>query len=712
MAKKEKAVYAPGELSRVREKLGVLNQEEAKQLAQKLGGEVGYERTEEEERARHPVHHHVRNERVDVKIGDHPEHSRPKHRVELATEAGNENEEEAKKRPFRRKELDPEDDPSIPLKVSYWDRIKLDKFAGQPEFDIKSPGQVLQSMIFLFSHNFPDYVSSVFVTRRMTEYYKKIEVLVVSTRTLFPRNNMRRNERLKKSAPLVYAILDVIRYWNIEKISADLARIQSHPRKAKVSDFAEILKAVYKPLFILGQLDPDAHIRSAYKILYKLLYIENPMDAQSKYQDLIRTALTSLFDIYRDVHYLLYPLLMKLISARYIPYERFFVERKYRLMAFLNVTEDDQINPIAITTKEDIHKSKGGGESSPEETAAGPEQDKEKPGEARNDEEEIPEEEKARRAAADAEKKALDRGIQALEMLFPKAGWDRLSAYPDLYPYFVDIFDLKKGIVNIAPTDPIQQILILMRILEELFFGLRYVSFGSVPDSSGAFERVDTVLGEIINNWHYYLEMSFEKEYLPRMAEYIRILEGSPEERASAYTKKLVAELHWIKRLYFLPYYKFESLVPPPLQKKDITPIYVQIKKLRRYLGAVAAGIELGNRAGGAEAHAPCDGIDNPWEPYIFQVPNPLSVRLDALLAPRAKNNAALVYFCLVITTVLDYLVNNEDSWAYGPRPGLLFRSVNGEGLIALTGVDNRIDADALFKQTLKQHPKSASPDS
>jgi hypothetical protein len=97
----------------------------------------------------------------------------------------------------------------------------------------------------------------------------------------------------------------------------------------------------------------------------------------------------------------------------------------------------------------------------------------------------------------------------------------------------VDTFDLKKGIVNIAPTDPMQQILILMRILEELFFGLRHVSFGAIPDSNGTVERVDTILGEITNNWHYYLEESFAKEYLPRMVEYVRILEGSPEERVS-----------------------------------------------------------------------------------------------------------------------------------------------------------------------------------
>ena len=698
MAKKEKAVYAPGELKRVRDKLGVLDKEEAQKMAQKLGGQIGYERTDDEEKAKQNSQHKVRHERVEVRIGDRP--GRSSRRVELAPEdpgLGDSSEGmPAKKKSGRLREIDPFDDPSVPLKVGYWDRVKMDRFAGQPEFDIKTSGQVLHSVLSIFSE-ITDFVSPVFVTRRMAEYYKKIETLVVSTRSMFPRNNLRRNERMKKNAPLVYTILDTIRYWNIEKISGDLARIQAHPKSARVSDFADILRAVYKPLFILELMDPDAHIRGAFKILYKVLYIENPMDAQSKYQELIRSTLTAYFEVRRDIHYLLYPLLMKSVSAKYVSYERFFIDRKNRIMAFLNVSEDAQINPATVV-QADAKITKDEEEAPKEETPEEPEQ-KEK---------EISEEEKARLAAEEMEKKALDRGLQTLEALFPTAGWDRLSAFPDLYPYFVDTFDFKKGIVYIAPTDPIMQIIVLMRILEELFFGLRYVSFGAIPDTKGNIEGLDTMLGEIINNWRHYIEVSFEKEYLPRMVEYIRILEGSPEERASAYTKKIVAELHWIKRLYFLPYYKFETLVPPPFQKNEIRPIYVEIKKLRKCLTMVAAGIEQGNKSGGAETHAPCDGIDNPWEPYVFQVPNPLSMRLDALLAPKAKNNAALVFFCLAVTATLDYLINNENSWAYSPRPGPLFRSVNGEGVMPLTGIDNHIDAEALFKQTIKQRQKQA----
>jgi hypothetical protein len=397
--------------------------------------------------------------------------------------------------------------------------------------------------------------------------------------------------------------------------------------------------------------------------------------------------------IRRDVHYLLYPLLMKTLSDRWLPYESFFTERRNRYLAFLNIGEESQLKPPSAASEE----------AKAENTEQGDEAGAEEEVSAEDEDDPEAEERREKQLALEVEKKAVDRGLQTLEALFPKAGWDRFSLFPDLYPYFSDMFSLKKGYELIAPTDPLLQIAVLMRILEELFFGLRYVSFGSISGSDGNPERVDTILGTIVNNWHYYIEAGFDKEYLPRLSEYCRVLETSGESRTSSYARRLLNELHWAKRLYFLPYYKFESLFPPSFQRSEVTALYPEFRHLRKYLTAVAAGIEQGNKQGGAEKNAPCDGIDNPWEPYVFQVPNPLSIRLDALLSSKKRNNASLIFFTLAVSTVLDHLVNNENSWAYGERQGFLFRSVDGAGVMPLFGVDAKIDADAVFKQAMKQ---------
>ena len=667
--------------------MGNLDAEEAKRMAQVLGGEVGTERVETPA----PINkRRVRNETVDVQVGGRSRSARNliKNRVETIADAP----QDAALVKKAKKGLDPADDPSVPIRLTYRERVRMDRYAGQAEFEIKSPVQVFQSVVSVFGDP-PDYINPYFITKRLSEYYKRIELLVTSTRYIFPRNNLRRNERLKRASIFAYSVLDTIRYWNIERITSELARLQGHPRNVKTADLSDILRAVYKPLFILEQLDIEKHIKEAYKLAYKIIYLESPEESK-KYQETIRASLSSFVLIRKDIQFLLYPLLLKLLSDRWIPYEDFFAERRNRLMAFLNASDADQISSaLAImVTKEDEQTDEDG------------EEDDTSNADSRSAEEEAESEAiKARKAAVEQEQKAVERGLQILESLFPKAGWDRLDEHPDFYPYFADVFSLKKEYALISPTDPLQLVGILLRILEELFFGIRFVSFGTITGADGSPERVETVLTPVLNNWHNYIEVSLEKEYLPRLSEYCRILSNAADARTATYTKRLLNELHWSKRLYFLPYYKFESIFQPSIQKREISPLYPEIRTLRKYLTVVATGIEQGIKRGGAEKRAACDGINNPWDQYIFQVPNPVSTRLNALLDDKKRNNANLLFYTLAITVVLDHLVNNENSWAYSAeRNHVLFRSEDG-GATPILGVDKKMNTDAIFRQYIKQ---------
>ena len=695
MAKKNNAIYAPGELSRVRDKLGVTDHEEAKRMAQILGGEVGTERKQEQDNIKK-----TRRETVEVVVNGRGGR-RPGRRVDITDGP----DDDIDNKP-RRIDIYPGDDPSKPLKLGYRERVKMDQFAGQFVFEIKTSMQVLAS-IFSFFREPVDYVSSRFVTRRMNEYYSKIERLVTLTRNLFPQSNIKRNNQLKRVNPFVYRILDTMRDWNIEQIASNLAGLQSHPRAVRNSDFTEILREVYKPLFILSDLNID-NLKTAFKLIYKVLYIESPMDAKEKYQNIIRNIIASFAEIRRDVQFGLYPLLMKLISDCYIPYERFFIERRFRYMAFLNVTAANQLNAADLNAQQI--------ESVDAETLRNAE-DEEAPEETEETEtfEEIPEEEaedsndpeviarKAREDSEKAEQKAMEQSQTALEALFPKAGWQNLEDYPDLYPYFANVYNLRYGYELISPKDPVQQVSILMHILDDLFIGMRYVNFGIIAGPDGKNLKVIDEIGEVINNWRTHIEDCFTKDYLPRLAEYCRMLENSEEARSSVYARKTMNELQWFKRLYFFPYYKFESMGPPPFQKKDVVPIYTQIRKLRKHLTAIAMGIEQGIRAGGAAAKAPCNGVNNPWENWNFQVPNPVSRRLDMMLPAERKINATLILFSLAVISMLDFIVNNENSWSYSDRSGPLFRSVKNEGIIPMFGVDEKLDADQIFKDSLKK---------
>jgi hypothetical protein len=685
---KPKAVYEPGELGKVRKKLGDIDETEAKRMAQILGGEVG---TEKDMPPPKSPTGSVRRKTVEMAVpGRSGRHSG--RRVEVL---------EAEEEFFGSKALakmkaDPADDPAATLRLSYGERLKMDRQASQFEFEVKNSLQVLVSA-FTFAGEPTDLINPRFVSHRINDYYTKIEQLVTSTRALLPRNNARRSERLKKASPFVFNVLDTIRYWNIERIGTDMANIQSHPRSVRINEFADILRAIYKPLFILEKLDMDIHIKGAYKLLYKLIFIENPMEPKEKNQDLIRIALASFSNIRREVHYGLYPLLMRLISDRWFPYEKLFIQRHRRFMAFIGATEDEQLLPLMMdpeqaenvnleTLRDDMIKEEQGQDAEEEDP---------------NDPEVIAR--KTREAVAAAERKAVGHSVGALEALFPKAGWAKLAEYPDLYPYFSSVYELRRGYELIAPTDPLLQIAILMHIMEDICVGLRYTSFGVVAGPDGNTVVLNEVIGNIIANWQLYIDDSFIKEYLPRLSDYCRMLEHSSDSKNSVYGKKTLNELRWIKRLYFLPFFKFEAMGPPPFKSQETTALYTQTKTLRKYLTMVAAGIEMGNRKGGAEKKAPCNGIDNPWAQYHFEIPNPVSKRLDAMLAPSKRNNAVLVFFALSTITILDNLINSETSWAYGNDAVCLFRSLHGDGSTPIFGIDEKVDADQIFKNTLKK---------
>jgi hypothetical protein len=597
----------------------------------------------------------------------------------------------------------PGDDPSVPAKLGYSERVKMDQYAGQLAFEIKSSMQVLVSFFSFFKEPV-DYVNPRFVTIRLNEYFNKIERLVNAARSLFPNSNLKRNNQLKRTSPFVYVMLDTIRSWDIETLSKNITGLQAHPRTAKVTDFAVVMRGMLRPLFVLEELNMD-NIKTAFKLIYKILYIESPMDAKEKYQDIIRNIITSLADVRKNVIFGVYPLVMKLISDRFMDYERFFIERRRRYMAFLNVTEAEQLDAADLNPQqienidlEAIHKNSDEDEENAEDAEGeAPEEKEEDP----NDPKVI--ERKAKEEAEKAQAKALEQGLTVLGLLFPKAGWDKLEEFPDLYPYFANIYSMRQGYELIAPTDPIQQISILMNILDDLFIGLRYVDFGIVTGPDGSPIKLEQELADLLNNWRGYIEDSFTRDYLPRLNEYCRILENTRDSKQSPYARRNLNELHWIKRLYFLPYYKFESVGLPPFPKKDVVSIYSEVRKLRKHLTAVASGIEQGIRNGGAAAKVPCNGINNPWEKYNFQVPNPVSKRMDLIFPSEKKINATLVLFSLSVVTVLDHIVNNENSWAYENRRGPLFRSINNDGIIPMFGVDDKLDADQIFKDSLKK---------
>jgi hypothetical protein len=670
----KKTIYDPGELDGVKKRLGHIDAGEAKRMQKILGGEIGEERS----KSNVNEYHKRGNTASENSYGGI---QKPKRTIELAPAVDDEN-NKSQNIPYNKFHRLEE--------LSYIERIKMDECCGSSEFNIKTAWQVFVSRLFFFKTPL-DRVSPWFVKVILNEYYEKLESLVTSTRLIFPRNNTDLSKCVRAASKTAFKILDTLRQWKLDTVISEISKVQARPRNVFVKDFETILLRIYTPIYILENLDIEKDIKAAFSVLYEIASKENFRE-EKMMKNKIAEALSSYSYVRNELRRLLYPLLMKTIASYYQDYELFFYENSETYKEFLGLNESDQIIPELTVNKIDDQTVKN---SEPEYKSAEAVEDSLSGVDGENSKDSTQE-------MAAAEAKAIDRSMKILEVLFPKAPWDKMDSFPDFYPYFADVLEIKKNGELIAPEDPVQIVLVLSQVLEEMLYGFRYIDF-KISLSDGDF------LSSILDKWHDAIMSGFEKNYIPRIAEYAHFFEHSGQNRASTYAMNIAADIHWIRRYYFLPNYETLPPTPPSFIKKDVIALYPIVHSLRKDLTACASAIEAANSTGGSAIGADVVGIGNPWEAYKFEVENPLSKRLNMLLGKNQRNNASLIFFTLAVLTVLDNYLCGKNSIAYTANNQILFRHAEYDELKPVLWVEKQSGTFDIFKKSIDELKKKTS---
>ena len=486
-------------------------------------------------------------------------------------------------------------------------------------------------------------------------------------RLLFPKDNAERTLKIKKMSPAAYVILDTLRQWKINQIASEIAKLQARPRAVYAGDCQPLLRDIYRPLYILEDLIVEIDIEDAFNILYKALFLESPTQETEQSRIKMTEAIAAFRYIKNNIRYLLYPLLMKNIADLFCSYDAFFTIYAEQLAAFLGVSPEDKLRPAQTKTAALVDMVPGMKASVVE-------------AETGTDIADLPDDAAIKKAEevkkeTESESKAVDKGLTTLEALFPKAGWNKLPNFPDLFPYFAAVLSFKKGCELISPRDPTQLGLVLSAIIEEMLFGFRSIQFAG---------------------------KTFYDAYLRLIDEYVGVLKSSGGNSKGSYAMNLINDIHWARRYYFFPHYDYKSGLPPSFSKKDIRSMFSLARRLRNVLTDVAVSIDGATRAGGAAVDAICKDINNPWAPYLFEISNPISRRLNMILPKDQRSNVGLIFFTLAAATVLDNLFNSPASIAYtAANHREVFRSVNDEGHEPILWVDKRTDVEAIFKESL-----------
>jgi hypothetical protein len=635
-----------------------------------LGGEVGRELNSDEQKRIAEAKRNASQKKPDIK--------KPRHTVEVSSNDSSDNKKSRTKRA------------SISVApLAYGERIKMDEICGDKEFGIKTPLQVLVSKFSLFKQP-KDLVNPYFVKHVLNEYYNQIEILVTSVRLLFPRNDSQHNLKLKKMSSYAYVVLDTLRQWKIGVISSEIGKLQSHPRYVYVKEFAQMLREIYRPIFILEKLSLNPHIEDAFEALYRILFIEKPTKETEALHPKISSALAAFDYIRNNISRLLYPLLMKMLSSTYLPYDYFLLENKDKIFMFVGISESEQVHPPKKKAKDSVllnMDENGNDAKSKEDESKGEDEEDE---EDEEEKKELEEEEKKRK---EADNKAVVRGVDALMHLFPKSGLENLDSFPDLYPYFAEELNLRKDSELISPKDPAQIALVIGSIIQELLFGFRSIVF--------TFDGRADPITPILDSWQRTMEETFYINYLPHIEECTKLFGGGKDSRKSTYSMNLMNDIQWARYYFLFPHYNYKSGIPPSFSKKNVPALYPIVRQLRKVLTEIASDIEAANQAGGEKENAQCQYIKNPWDQFVFEIANPLSKRLNLMLPNNQKTNVTLIFFTLAICTVLDNHLNNSSSIAYSANNNVIFRSINDLGSEPVLWVEKRTDTFNLFKQSI-----------
>jgi len=525
-------------------------------------------------------------------------------------------------------------------------RVKTDFLLAKPPYRAKTTGDALKVLLLPF-WKIPDMVNPRYIQGGDHLYGKPVENLVFAVRGLSSKNYTNAHQSLRR-IPLFNTILQVIREWDVEAINREMTILQREPRGRGFSDMGPLVVAILKPLYKLSRLNPHVHLLPAIAKMYEFakMYLTNSEERAMllRYYTIAREELPLVFTQLRQR---LYPVLLKLLSDKFIDLDQFFLDKEEEILALLGLKEEDLVRDVPDHTL------------GAEIVTTGPE-----------DPEIV------------ITPKLARHGFKLLDQLFPRAGWNALDEIPDLFSYFQTVFEFPKGSDLIPIDDAIQVIQPLSEVLQQLFYGFQNIQWGTVVNQDGEVIRLQEELDKAIARWHFFHEEFFGKNYLPLLQEYCREVERSGPLANEA--KRREHQLLWFKRNYLLPHLVLPVMDDVRVKSLGYPNLAIQVKEMLDRLTPVAIEVDQkGIRS---------SSVLNPETRVRFPVISMVSLRFQNALrrseiGPLGEkrlldqgNNKSLLFYTVALLSALDHLLSAPNSLLYTRNSTYLYRTSGQPG--------------------------------
>ena len=662
MADRPEAKWEPGTLDNTRRNIGPIDEDEAKKMMKKLGGEVFAEKSAPIDYSSLP-----KTKEYSKRVVGRSASSIASQTAKTAIPAGGKVGFATKEKPTHLGSL-----PELTSK----ERALMDRIMMSEDYKIK-PNYGIFNFVRKFKKNGNETVRKSFIEYNLQKHIEHFQEFITTVKSIIQISPDTYKSKIVSSGEDKFRFLKTVGSWTMRDLKKYLFDLQDAD-EVTVAMMIPFVKELYRNLIKIYYLG-ETRISNFFKDIYNDL-AKYPKFDLKKAQLLSKTGITEWFYLYSQVIKGLYPLLMRMSSTKFDYFQDFFLTQTTSILSFLELTKFDLLLPNKKGEKQ---------------TEAKPE--------AKSPEEKKADEEEQKKKAEEESKKSdiVDAGLKLLDNLFPEAGFNHLEKMPDMFPYFQPLYQFRDGYNLLAPENPLQITVTLLRITEDIFQGLRNVVFTeeNEEDVSQGNEKLSTVLGE----WSVYREILFERHYADQINDFVNNEYSQGDYKSTLFGKKMITAMLWQTKYNFLPYFEFEQLLlEKPKNDSQYRPMCIRVGFLLRFFTALSRNIDA------AKGQGTVMGIQNPWDRYKFDIPNVVSKRMDVLLGAKkmtdsAATNANLIKYALMVVAVLDWWVNTPSSPAYLTDPNKIYRINTEDGAPAFS-VTTRTDQNKLFAERVKQN--------
>ena len=658
MGDRPEAKWEPGTLDNTRRNIGPIDEDEAKKMMKKLGGEVFAEKSAPIDYSALPKAREY-SKRV---VGRSASSVASQTAKTTSIPAGGKVGFAPKEKPKRYSSL-----PELTSK----ERHLMDRIMMSEDYKIKT-NLGFFNFVRRFKKNGDEQVRKGFVEYNLEKHVEHLQEFITTVKSIIQISPDTYKAKIINGSEDKFKFLKTVGSWTMRDIKKYYFELQDAADECTVPMMVPFVKEVYRNLIKIYYLG-ETKISGYFKEIYNDLAKYPKFDIQ-KAQTLSKTGITEWFYIYSQVIKGLYPLLMRMSSSKFDYFQDFFLVQTANILSFLELTKFDILLPNKKTEKQTEEKA----EEKKEETK----------------------EEKAEEKKVEKKSDLVEAGLKLLDTLFPEAGFDRLNEMPDMFPYFQPIYQFRDGYNLLAPENPLQITVTLLRITEDIFQGCRNIVFTeeNEEDVSQGSEKFSTVISE----WSVYREILFERDYADQITDFVNNEYSQGDYKSTLFGKKMITSMLWQTKYNFLPYFEFEQLLlEKPKNDSQYRPMCIRVGFLLRFFTMLSKNIDA------AKGQGMVLGIQNPWDKYKFDIPNAISKRMDVLLgakkADSAATNANLIKYALVVVAVLDWWVNNPSSPAYSTDATKIYRINKDDGAPAFS-VPTRSDQNKLFADRVKKN--------